>query len=105
MPSQSCGERTSNSTERVLTNESTSKAADRESEKLVQRSQDGLKELTAATSIKVAKASFNQMPFHHVIVTRSPNHMCANSWLTTSATFCRSACVLVAGSTSSKLSR
>ena len=36
--------------------------------------------------MKVAKASFSQMPFHHFMVTRSPNHMWAISWETTSAT-------------------
>ena len=49
--------------------------------------------------MNVANASFSQMPFHQRIVTRSPNHMWASSWATTSATFCCSACVLVAGST------
>ena len=34
--------------------------------------------------MKVANASFSQMPFHHFMVTRSPNHMWASSWLTTS---------------------
>ncbi len=37
--------------------------------------------------MNVANASFSQMPFHHRIVTRSPNHMWASSWATTSATF------------------
>ena len=55
--------------------------------------------------MNVANASFSQMPFHQRIVTRSPNHMWASSWATTSATFCCSPCVLVAGSTSSRLSR
>ena len=41
-------------------------------------------------SMNVANASFSQMPFHHFIVTRSPNHMCASSWWMTSATFCSS---------------
>ena len=30
--------------------------------------------------MNVAKASFSQMPFHHFMVTRSPNHMWAISW-------------------------
>ena len=55
--------------------------------------------------MNVANASFNQMPFHQPIVTRSPNHMWASSWATTSATSCRSFCVAVAGSTSSRFSR
>ena len=41
---------------------------------------------TASISMKVANASFSQMPFHQRIVTRSPNHMCAFSCETTSAT-------------------
>ena len=45
--------------------------------------------------MNVAKASFNQMPFHHRIVTRSPNHMWASSWATTSATTC---CSLIVAS-------
>ena len=36
--------------------------------------------------MNVANASLSQMPFHQVIVTRSPNHMCAFSCATTSAT-------------------
>ena len=55
--------------------------------------------------MKVANASFNQMPFHQRIVTRSPNHMWASSWATTSATRSCSSCVLVSGSTSRTLSR
>ncbi len=38
--------------------------------------------------MNVANASLSQMPFHQRIVTRSPNHMWASSWATTSATFC-----------------
>jgi hypothetical protein len=49
--------------------------------------------------MKVAKASLSQMPFHHFMVTRSPNHMWAISWAMTSTTACSSACVDVAGST------
>ena len=30
--------------------------------------------------MNVANASLSQMPFHHFIVTRSPNHMWAISW-------------------------
>ena len=55
--------------------------------------------------MNVANASLSQMPFHQRMVTRSPNHMWASSWATTSAMFCCSACVLVAGSISSRLSR
>ena len=42
--------------------------------------------------MKVAKASFSQMPFHHFMVTRSPNHMWAISWAITSAMRCSSSC-------------
>ena len=55
--------------------------------------------------MNVANASFNQMPFHQRIVTRSPNHMCASSWATTSATSCCSPIVAVAGSTRRTFSR
>ena len=55
--------------------------------------------------MNVAKASFNQMPFHQRIVTRSPNHMWASSWATTSATRICSSIVAVAGSTSRAFSR
>ena len=30
--------------------------------------------------MNVAKASFSQIPSHHSMVTRSPNHMWAISW-------------------------
>ena len=43
--------------------------------------------------MNVAKASLSQMPFHHFMVTRSPNHMWAISWAITSATRCSSAWV------------
>ena len=55
--------------------------------------------------MNVAKASLSQIPFHQRIVTRSPNHMWASSWATTSATRSCSLIVDVAGSTSSRLSR
>jgi hypothetical protein len=58
-----------------------------------------------STSMNVANASFSQMPFHQLIVTRSPNHMWASSWVITSASTCSSAWVLCASSTSSRLSR
>ena len=48
--------------------------------------------------MNVAKASFSQMPCHHSIVTRSPNHMCASSCNTTWATRSISASEAVAGS-------
>ncbi len=55
--------------------------------------------------MKVANASFSQIPFHHRIVTRSPNHMCASSCAITSATVASSGCVAFSGSTSRRLSR
>ncbi len=55
--------------------------------------------------MNVANASFSQMPFHHAIVTRSPNHMWATSWATTSATRSSSVCEAAASSTSSAVSR
>ncbi len=55
--------------------------------------------------MNVAKASLSQMPFHHFIVTRSPNHMCAISWATTSAMRINSVVDAVDGSTSSAVSR
>ena len=45
--------------------------------------------------MNVANASFSQMPFHHFIVTRSPNHMCAISCTIVSATCAASAWVTV----------
>ena len=86
MPSASAGERTSNSIERVDSSESTSKAAERSRPNVVQRSQSGRKASHAAISMNVANASLSQIPFHQRIVTRSPNHMWASSWATTSAT-------------------
>ena len=105
MPSASAGERTSNSTVRVLSSESISKAPLRSTPNEVHRSQSGRYASHAATSMNVANASLSQMPFHHRIVTRSPNHMWASSWATTSAISCCSFCVLVAGSTSTMFSR
>ena len=96
MPSASAGETTSYSTGRVLARLSVSKARCWRSRLNVShRFQSGRKASHAATSMKVAKASLSQMPFHHRIVTRSPNHMCASSWATTSATSCSSPCVPV----------
>ena len=105
MPSQSAGASTGNSTERVLANESVSKATLRSRLNVVHRSQSGRNASQQAISMNVAKASFSQIPFHQRIVTRSPNHMWATSWATTSATFCSSYCVAVLGSASSRLSR
>jgi len=55
-----------------------------------QRSHSGLKASVASISMKVANASLSQMPFHHFMVTRSPNHMWASSWAITSVTRCSS---------------
>ena len=66
--------------------ESVSKAAARVMPKSVQRSHSGRKASVTFISMNVAKASFSQMPFHHFMVTRSPNHMWAISWAITSAT-------------------
>ena len=55
--------------------------------------------------MNVANASLSQMPFHHDMVTRSPNHMWAFSWATTSATRSSSAWVACRSSTSSAVSR
>ena len=55
--------------------------------------------------MNVAKASLSQMPFHHFIVTRSPNHMWAISWLTTSVTAVSSGWVAWLGSSSRATSR
>ena len=45
----------------------------------------GLYASTPRCSMNVANASFSQMPFHHFMVTRSPNHMCAISCTIVSA--------------------
>jgi hypothetical protein len=63
----------------VLHNPSTANAAARETPKVVHRCHSGFQASTASISMNVANASFSQIPFHHVIVTRSPNHMCAFS--------------------------
>ena len=44
----------------------------------------------ASTSMNVAKASFNHVPSHQRIVTRSPNHICAVSWAMADTTRARS---------------
>ncbi len=79
MPSASAGDTTAYSMGRVSARASTSKAAERESPKSTQRSQSGRHASVACISMKVANASFSQMPSHHFMVTRSPNHMWAIS--------------------------
>ena len=73
--------------------------------KLTHRSHSGRKWSTHRSSIKVAKASLSQMPFHHFIVTRSPNHMWAISCEMTSATRWSSMRDARSGSTSKAFSR
>ena len=105
MPFASSGEWTGYSIERVETNASTSSAALRERANWFQTSQSGRYASTANIAMNVANASFSQRPFHHRIVTRSPNHMWASSCATVSATSSCSPCVDVAGSTSNAASR
>ena len=100
MPSASAGDTTGYSIGRVAASASVSKAAERDSPKSTQRRHSGRNASVQVISMNVAKASFSQMPFHHFIVTRSPNHMWAISWAMTSTTACSSACVATAGSTS-----
>ena len=90
---------------RVLTRPSTPIAAARETPKVSQRFHSGFHASTASSSMNVAKASLSQMPFHHSMVTRSPNHMWATSWATTSATRSISVCEAAVSSTSSAVSR
>jgi hypothetical protein len=105
MPSASSGDATGNSIGLVASRASTPKAAARSSVNDAHRCQSGRKSSTAASSMKVANASLSHRPFHHLIVTRSPNHMWASSWATTSATRVSSPWVTVPGSTSRSASR
>ncbi len=73
--------------------------------KVDHRSHSGRKASTQSISMKVAKASLSQIPFHHLMVTRSPNHMWAVSWAMTSATRSISSRVAVSGSISRTDSR
>ena len=105
MPWASSGRPTGNSTGRVACRPSTAMAASRSTPKLTQRCHSGRNASTASTSMKVAKASLSQIPFHHFMVTRSPNHMWAISWQTTSATRSSSTLAAWSGSTRSTDSR
>ena len=105
MPSASAGVRTGYSIGRVVARASTSKAPERSRPKCCQRSHAGRKAAAHLASMKVAKASFSQMPFHQRIVTRSPNHMWASSWAMTSTTASSSDWVADSGSTSRRVSR
>ena len=55
--------------------------------------------------MNVANASLSQMPFHHFIVTRSPNHMCAISCTIVSAAADISSSVTASGSSRRRVSR
>ena len=105
MPSASAGDTTGNSTGRVVASASVSNATERLRLKSTQRSHSGRKASVTFISMNVAKASLSQMPFHHFIVTRSPNHMWASSWAITSTMFPSSPWVTWSGSASSNVSR
>ena len=100
MDSASAGVTTGYSIGRVEARASMSSAAARAAPKPAQTSQSGRQASTAFISMKVAKASFSQIPFHQRIVTRSPNQRCASSWLMTAATLSSSCWSAEAGSTS-----
>ena len=70
-----------------------------------QRRQSGRKSSRQQRLMNVANASFSQIPFHHFIVTRSPNHMWAISCSMTSAMRDSSDTEAVAGSQSRSVSR
>ena len=82
----SSGCRTGNSIGREFCRPSTCNAADRDIAKLFHRLHSGFQLSTAIISRKVANASLSHSPFHQSMVTKSPNHICAFSWETTSAT-------------------
>ena len=103
--SQSRGARTSYSMGRLAWSPSTPIAAARETPKLTQRCHSGFQAWTASISMKVANASLSQIPFHHTMVTRSPNHMWASSCATTSAIRSRSMWDAAASSTRRAVSR
>ena len=105
MPSASLGGPTGYSMGRVACTPSMARAASREGAKPTQRSHDGRKASTQSISMKVANASLSQIPSHHPMVTRSPNHMCAISCATTSATRSSSARAARLGSISRAVSR
>ena len=68
-------------------------------------SHSGNNQSTALVPIQEAKLSLSQRSSHHSMVTRSPNHICAISCATTSATRCRVPAEEFSGSTSSAVSR
>ena len=79
MASASRGAATGYSMGRVLCKPSTTRAAARDTPKVVQRCHSGFQASAATISKNVANASFNHRPFHQLMVTRSPNHMWAFS--------------------------
>ena len=105
MDSASAGVTTGYSMGRVEARASTSSAAARAAPKPAHTSQSGRQASTAFISMKVAKASFSQMPFHQRMVTRSPNQRWASSWLRTDATLSSSRWSADSGSTSRSTSR
>ena len=105
MPSASSGDSTWNSIGRVASRASVSMAIVRDRANSTHRCQSGRHASVAFISMKVAKASLSQMPFHHFIVTRFPNHMCAVSWLMTSVRLRSSGVVAAVGSMSRSTSR
>ena len=48
--------------------------------KVVHASVHSVASAVARVEMNSANDSFSQRSFHHFIVTRSPNHMCASSW-------------------------
>ena len=74
IPEVSSGDATGYSIARVLRRESTSFATENERANELKRSQSGRQASIVSRAMNVANASFNQMPFHHRIVTRLPNH-------------------------------
>ena len=105
MPRVSSGETTSYSIGRVVCSPSICRAASRSTPKPTHIFHWGRKALVQSTSMNVAKASLSQMPSHHSMVTKSPNHMWAISWATTVATRCFSASDAVLESSKSADSR
>ena len=68
-------------------------------------SHSGKSQSTALSPTQDAKLSLSHRSFHHAIVTRSPNHMCAISWEMMAAMRCLTCTDVRSGSTSSTTSR
>ena len=64
--------------------------------KVVQAASHSVASAVAIVDAHSANDSFSQRSFHHFIVTRSPNHMCASSWriVTTRRSFTASVTLL-----------